>query len=200
MRLKNYGLYFTMLFSTLSFAGEMSSSELFKMTINGGKTEFAGRATSVFDLTMLNISTKMTFKEKLGGMDKYKVIIATNGNNWVIRRSSILFPTKGDVQFAIKDDRQKLIKYFYEGEEVTFDNENKTLYIVESEKEYRNRLARISLVNKEMGSDYLITGPFIAIVRFDIYGPLSADFYEIKEGNNLVDSGVFRRIYERNRL
>jgi hypothetical protein len=154
-------------------------------TLNGRVTEFSGRASSVLDMKMLNIHTFMTFSKTYTEGSGWRVSFTSNGNRWT-HRSHDLYSTTGEVEFALTDEEGEPQDFIMgNGDNKitrTFMKKDKTLYVVESEFDFKRRVNRAR-------------GKFIAIVEFDAYSPYKADFYEVKEveaAKKLTHLGTYR--------
>jgi hypothetical protein len=197
-------LFIAFFVQLISPAQAISVERLFKMSIHG-KTEFKGRASSVLDSQMLNIETFMTFRKTYAEGSGWEVSFASNGNRWVQWRTHVLYPTNGEVHFALRDDKGDAVKFLMgsDGNErvVTHTERPKTYYIVESDFEYERRMERVDKLNAEFkkhnnyrATKYPKTGKFMAIVEFDINGPVDVDFFEVgEEDMKLTPIGTYRK-------
>lgn len=203
-RLCSLALFAAFFIQFISSAQAVNTERLFKMSIHG-KTEFRGRASSVLDSQMLNIDTYMTFRKTYTEGSGWEVSFASNGNNWTQWRTHVLYPTNGEVHFALRDEDGKPVKFLMgnDGNErvTTFTERPKTYYIVESDFEYERRMVRVEKLNAEFKkhnrtTQYPETGKFMAIVEFDVNGPRDVDFFEVEyeeEAMKLNPIGTYRK-------
>ena len=154
--------------------------------------EFSGNFEGTDDFT-LSHAGKLVFREI---QNKFILTMVSNGNRHA-HRSNYLYPKSGNVKFSVLNNdpnslyEYETFEYDFDGEmlEISLEPNDKTFYVMESDKQYHRRLQQLA----KLGSHYEVTGKYFGIATFTVQGVQKIDFYEILPQKNEVSTQEYSK-------
>lgn len=196
--MKSLAASFLVLFSAFAWAQTptadqspaIDSQKQFDFFYKQGQAQnFKGRAQGLL-LFNLDLEMIIHYKDSLSNSGGINFSLASNGNAYI--HGVPVYPITGKLVYDLTESNGQKIVYTLDGEEVTLSKKPFTVYLIESENSYKNRLSRIQTLSTKINDKRFeeAQGRMIAVVNFDIQKQ-GIQFYQISQTQELIPSGVF---------
>lgn len=196
--MKSLATSLLVLFSAFSWAQSPTADQIpaidsqkqFDFFYKQGRAEnFKGRAQGLL-LFNLDLEMIIHYKNSLSNVGGINFSLASNGNAHI--HGVPVYPITGKLVYDLLDSNGQRIIYTLDGEEVTLAKKPFTVYLVESENSYKNRLSRIQTLSTQINDKRFeeAQGQMVAVVNFDIQKQ-GIQFYQVSQSKELIPSGVF---------